>query len=302
MLSPGMNTITTSGSQRRFILVVPENFDRTRPLPVIFAWHYLGGSANSMVNHGQVQQSANSLGFIAVVPEKKGDVGLGLGLLAGLGLDFSWPFLTSHSEQRVNEEVRFFDDMLACVAQQFAVNQNCVSSVGVSAGALWTSQLMQKRADRLSSAMILSGGVGPNTIGIGAGVVDVRGFQPSAHKMPAMVLWGGPSDGCGLNFHTASTNLRNSLRSGGHFVLECQHNCGHAAPPVDDPTLGLGVLYRFAMDHPYWLAPGQSPWTTSGMPAGTPTWCGMNGAAPVRSGACRSASEGGVTCPVPALK
>lgn len=302
-LVPGMNTITSSGSQRRFILVVPENHDMTRPLPVIFAWHYLGGSASSMVNHGQVQQSANTLGFIGVAPEKKGDVGLGLGFdIPGLGLDFSWPFLTSHSDARIEEEARFFDDMLACVAQQFPVNQQCVSSVGVSAGALWTSQLMQRRADRLSSAMVLSGGIGPNTISIGAGFVDVRGFQSTAHKVPAMVLWGGTGDGCGLNFNTASTNLRNSLRSNGHFVMECVHNCGHAAPPVDDPAAGLSVLYRFAMDHPFWLSPGQSPWASTGMPPGTPSWCSIAGSPTPRGGACRSAAEGGVACPVPALK
>jgi hypothetical protein len=102
-----------------------------------------------------------------------------------------------------------------------------------------------------------------------------------------MVLWGGPTDQCGVDFDVASANLVGAMASSGNFLVECVHNCGHAAPPVEDPVAGLTVLYQFALDHPYWLPAGQSPWLSTGMPAGTPGWCGMGaGSAVPRTGMC----------------
>jgi hypothetical protein len=46
------------------------------------------------------------------------------------------------------KNLAFFDDMLACVAEQFAIDENCVSSAGVSAGALFTAQLGSARGDQ----------------------------------------------------------------------------------------------------------------------------------------------------------
>ncbi|HSD86384.1 MAG TPA: hypothetical protein VLB44_02680, partial [Kofleriaceae bacterium] len=44
-LVPGMNTITTSAKERQFILVVPAATDPGEKLPVLFMWHWIGGSA-----------------------------------------------------------------------------------------------------------------------------------------------------------------------------------------------------------------------------------------------------------------
>jgi hypothetical protein len=172
----------------------------------------------------------------------------------------------------MEEEFVFFDDMLACVAEQFQINNECVSSAGVSAGALFTDQLAGGRGQHLSSILSLSGGVGGY----------VRPWTQPDHKMSSLVLWGGPNDACGfsnisLNFEDASHNLETGLTSGGHFFLECIHNCGHAAPPLDVPagTPAFAPLWQFVLDHPYWLPAGDSPYRSDGIPALLPTWCGI---------------------------
>ncbi|MGE0789391.1 MAG: hypothetical protein AB7S26_27200 [Sandaracinaceae bacterium] len=277
-LVPGTNTIASSGNDREFILVLPEVLDPTERLPVIFMWHWLGGSASAFVERGEVQDAANELRFIAVVPEEKGDQ------------PTRWPFLVppASSDARVDEEVRFFDDMLACVGAQFNVNEQCVSSAGVSAGALWTAQLAQRRSRHLSSFLSLSGGVGT-----GSFLQPVREWDGAEHAMPALVLWGGPTDFCGVDFNGASMALEDGLTSDGHFMVECIHNCSHAQPPLDR-TAGMSIfnaLWRFALDHPYWLPPGVSPWTSGGLPPGTPDWCDIGpGSATIRTGMC----EGGI--------
>ncbi|MCC6555953.1 MAG: hypothetical protein IT372_23580 [Polyangiaceae bacterium] len=268
-LADGMNTLPSSGADRQFRLVLPANLDPAERLPVIFLWHWLGGSADDFYNEGDIQAAADSQRFIAVIPESKGDV------------LFKWPFEATQTQARVDEELLFFDDMLACVAEQFSINTECVGSAGVRAGALFTDQLAGGRGDRLSSIISLSGGVD--------GVV--RPWTQPDHKMPALVLWGGPTDECFgvLNFEDASHSLEAGLSSGGHFFLECVHNCGHAKPPLDVPAgaPAFAPLWRFFLDHPYWLNAGNSPYIPDGIPAELPSWCAIGqGSSTPRTGAC----------------
>lgn len=293
-LVPGRNTISSGGRTRELLLVVPADLRPEERPPVLVMWHWLGGSAGSMLRNGQVQESADALRFIAIIPEKTGDVTIPIPFLDPI--DMVWPYLESTSDARFAEELGFFDDMLACVAEAYAVDTSCISSVGVSAGALWTAQLLQHRSDVLASALVLSGGVGPAS---GVSFFDVRGFTEDPRPVPTLIAWGGPMDQCAMRFETASQNLERAMDARGAFVLECVHNCGHTAPPVEDTMLGLGVLYRFALDHPFWLEPGESPYYVRGLPSGTPAWCGLGvDGATIRSGMCPSALE---SCPVPAV-
>ena len=182
---------------------------------------------------------------------------------------------------RMDEEFTFFDDMLACVEQQYTVNESCVSSVGVSAGALFNDQLAQARSNRLASFISLSGGVGATII---------KPWTGATRKLPAIVLWGGDGPpqmdgnkdilGCfsiGMDFSVASTALETSLAADGHFFIECKHNCGHVEPPLVAPPGGskYAGLWEFALDHPFWLNPGDSPYLANGLPGDLPSWCGI---------------------------
>ena len=268
--APTENMITSSGNARQFLLAIPANVQQNEKLPVVFMWHWLGGSGTDFYNIGQIQQAVDQQRFLAVMPEKKGD------------LKYVWPFTVIDSDARMAEEFQFFDDMLACVAKQFpTVNKNCVSTAGVSAGALFTDQLAAARADRLSWFLSLAGGTG--------GVV--RPWGNPAHKLPGIVLWGGPTDDCAnlLNFQMLSQTLEGSLTSQGDFMIECVHNCGHAEPPVDAPMgqSKLAAFWGFIFDHPFWLGPGQSPYAIKGLPMTFPSWCAIGaGKATPRTGTC----------------
>ena len=268
-LVPGKNTITSAGSSRTFLLTVPTGLMPGEKLPLVFMWHWLGGSADSFLKKGQVQAAVDSQRFLAILPEAKGDIA------------WKWPFDVLVKPARQEEEYRFFDDMLACAAEQFNVNSNCVSSVGVSAGALFTDQLASGRNKYLASAMSLSGGVD--------GVAKPWGSPP--RKLPMLVLWGGPMDNClGLvNFQTASKALESQLVKDGHFLVECVHNCGHAEPPLDAPSMltKYAAFWEFVFAHPYWLGTGESPYKTSGLPSSFPSWCSVGaGTAKIRTGIC----------------
>jgi predicted esterase len=273
--APAFTSITSSGVARTFLVYRPTTIAPGEKLPIVFLYHWLGGSPDDMASKLEVQAAVDARRFIGVIPAPKGDA------------LFRWPFEATQSQGRVDEEAKFFDDMLACVGASLPANKECVSSVGVSAGALWTAQLATLRSERLASMVSLSGGVD--------GVV--RGWNTTPHRLPALVLWGGsndmyPSNVPIMNFQNASKSLIGDLAKDGHYILECTHNCGHAVPPFDVPAPASGGLlfdpvWRFVLDHPYWLGASKSPYSGKPLPAAYPSWCGQGAgsAVPRPSGA-----------------
>lgn len=274
-LTPGFNTISSGGADREFLLVLPSDYDATQSYPVFFLWHWLGGDAEDFATRAEVQAAADTQHFIAVLPEKKGDV------------LFTWPFEKSQSQARVDEELGFFDDMLACVGAGLSIDPQCVSSVGVSAGALFTGQLAHARSTHLASFVSLSGGTGGFAI---------RDWETAEHRMPALVLWGGSEDTCQsvLSFETLSADLEANLTEDGHFLVECIHNCGHSEPPFEGPPefSKYKGMWDFILAHPYWVSDGQSVLTTDGLSPDLPEWCAIGaGNATERTGECLNPSE-----------
>lgn len=290
-LVAGLNTITSSMTTRTFMLVLPAVPQVGEKLPVLFLWYWLGGSAQGFIDRAEVQQAVDDQRFIAVVP-----VAIGATVFP-TSFNTKWPFDITQSPARMNQEFTFFDDMLSCVEQQFPVNQSCVSTVGVSAGALFTDQLAQARSQTLASFISLSGGVGATII---------KPWVGASHKLPALVMWGGDGPptmdgikdilgcfGVGMDFSVASRALEAGLVQGGQFFVECKHNCGHVEPPLQPPPgeSKYAAIWRFAFDHPFWLPAGQSPWLTNGLPSDAPAWCGI--------GANSATPRSGSGCPPP---
>jgi len=249
-----MNTITSNGNARDFILVKPAVTDPGEKLPVLFMWHWIGGSAQGFVDKGEVQAAVDDQHFIAVVPVAKGAT------VIGTSFNTRWPFDISQTQGRMNEEFKFFDDMLACVEQQLPV-----------------------------------------------GDTIIRPWNGAARKLPGVVLWGGDGPpamdgnkdilgclGIGMDFSVASNALEDGLEAGGHFFVECRHNCGHVEPPLDPPPgeSKYAGLWEFALNHPYWLPAGTSPWQ-DGLPDAMPSWCaiGAGNSVPRSGGGCPEAEN-----------
>ena len=52
-------------------------------------------------------------------------------------------------------------------------------------------------------------------------------------------------------------------------------------------------MWEFALNHPFWLPAGQSPYLTTGLPAGMPEWCAIGGgnSIPRSGGGCPAAEN-----------
>lgn len=254
---------TSRGVPRQFRLLVPRAYDGTRPFPVMFAWHWLNASSASFVRDGELETAVEQMEFITVLPDKK------LRPDGNKQYVFDWPF-AEPTGQGIEEELVFFDDMLACVGQQYNVDLRRIYGIGVSAGALWVTHLSTtSRVQHFAAIESLSGGLGEV-----AGAWRMN-YTPQPNKFPTLVLWGGANDWLGLSFDRASRRYQDALLADGHFVLSCVHDAGHAMPPIMGPAgqTRFYALWRFMLDHPYGLAPGDSPYATSGVPPEMPSWC-----------------------------
>ena len=276
-LVSGHNAITSTGQARDFILVLPADPQPGETFPVLFMWHWIGGSADGFLEKGEVQTAADQQRFIAVIPSARG------ANVALTSFNTKWPFDITQSQDRMEEEFTFFDDMLACVEAQFPVDQNCVSTIGVSAGALFTDQLAQARSNRLASFLSLSGGVGDTIIKpwVGTG----RTSWPASCCGAAMArrMMDGNKDilgclGIGMDFSVASTRPRGRPRARRPLLrrVQAQLRARRAAARWRRPASSkYAGLWEFALDHPFWLDPGDSPYLANGLPGDMPSWCGI---------------------------
>jgi hypothetical protein len=258
---------TTSGD-RQFRLLVPASYDGTQPMALMFAWHWLNADSGSFVDQGDLETAIQQFPFIVVLPDK-------LRLPNGnKAYQFDWPFVETWGAP---SEVQYFDDLLACVTQQFNIDDNKIYSIGVSAGGLWATYLSTKpEADHFAAVESLSGGLGSFAYN---GTGWSMQYQPQANKFPAIVLWGGDTDWLGISFKDASIAYRDALLGDGHFVVQCIHDQGHAVPPITPPPgeTKFTFLWQFMMDHPYTVPAGTSPWQQSGLPSSAPSWCTILG-------------------------
>lgn len=205
---------------------------------VLFAWHWLGGTATQAIRYMDLEDIVGDDNVIIVAPRSDDS-------------QFEWHFLEAADG---NPDLLLFDDLLSCLWQEYDVDLDRVHATGMSAGGLWTSYLTIHRSEWLASAAPLSGGANTGL------------YSAPAEDIPVLLSWGGPSDNLnGLSFHDMSLFLGESLADDGHFVIECEHDDGHNLPPG-----GIRYAYDFLMDHPKGVDP--SPYA-DGLPDDFPSWC-----------------------------
>lgn len=253
------------GDAREFLLLVPPNYSPTKRYPVVFGYHWLNASANSVVRDAEIESAVAQFEFIAVLPEN---------LMNGSrkAYQFDWPFVETMSAPK---ELGFFEDALACVSQQFSVDASRLHVFGASAGGLWTAYFSTSAAvNRVASVLTISGGLGQESL-TNLWRID---YAPQPNKFPALVVWGGATDFFILNFDQASKRYRDALRMDRHFVTQCIHSGGHGVPPFTAPTDGgtrFPMFWEFFRDHPFGMPANTSPYQRSGLPPSFPSLCSV---------------------------
>jgi len=235
--SEGTMSFESAGETRSLRVELP---DDPQGAPVLFAWHWLGGTADQIVSQFGLPRTADDEGVIVVAPDS----------CCG---DYEWQF-TDPPEGNVDLAV--FDDALACLYEQYDVDLDRIWATGMSAGGLWTSYLTMHRADILAATAPLSGGAFSND------------YETPASPIPVLLTWGGPSDVySGFSFDDANQTFSSLLQDDGHFVIECVHDLGHTVPYE-----AADYLMPFLTSHPRGVSP--EPYE-GGLPSEFPDWCSI---------------------------
>lgn len=218
------NTIQSSGQSRQFLMQQPTGVNPQNS-GIVFVWHWWQGQADHAMDWmGLGEVTVNNSYVVSMVTAP--------------GAGGQW----------VNEDVQLFDDVLACMYENFSIDPDRIFVTGHSMGALFISQLIQFRAQYIAGFVAMSGGDNtPNT-------------TPS-WPINGLLLWGGPTDTYGnFSFESASLALSSALRNQGSFVMHCVGDFGHQLPFDPPPNAYLPFYQYHTRGQP-------SPWV-GGLPPG----------------------------------
>lgn len=136
----GPLTLDVDGTERSYIVSLPEGYDPATPYPLVFAFHGLGGSGELVSNrfYFGIEQTGGRPSLF-VYPD-----GLDTGMGAG------W----ANSD---GQDVAFFDRLLETLQQNYCVDSTRVFSTGHSYGGMMTHTLACERPEVLRAIAPVAG-------------------------------------------------------------------------------------------------------------------------------------------------
>ena len=140
--SSGPFSIDVDGTEREYILRLPDDYDPTRPYPLILAWHGAQYSAEWVDTGGEPQTGP----YFGVLEEADGNAIF----VAPQALTGSW---TNQS----GRDVAFADAMVERFEGELCLDESRLFSIGFSMGAIMTMRLGCSRADKFRAIAPLSG-------------------------------------------------------------------------------------------------------------------------------------------------
>ncbi|EWM10094.1 PHB depolymerase family esterase [Kutzneria sp. 744] len=213
-LSSGTHTILSGGTNRSYILTLPGNYDRNHPYRLVFAFHWLGGTATDVATgrsgrpyYGLQDLSKDTTIFVA--PQ---------------GISNGW----ANSNGR---DVAFVDAMLNQFEAGLCVDTTRIFSAGFSYGAAMTYGLACSRATVFRAVAAYSAGL---LSGCSGGTLPIAYLASHGISDPTLSYSGGlaladrfvRNNGC-----TMQTPPAPAKGSGAHTVTDFK-NCS-AGHPVE---------------------------------------------------------------------
>ncbi|WP_030437772.1 cellulose binding domain-containing protein [Actinoplanes subtropicus] len=278
-LTSGTHTISSGGQSRSYILRVPDGYDRNHPYKLIFAFHWLNGTAGNVASagyYGLQQLSANSA--ILIAPQ---------------GIDNGWA-------NTGGRDLTLVDNLTALIEGDLCVDTSQLFALGWSYGGSMSYAVACARPAVFRAVAVLSGanlsGCAPGTqpvaylgihgihdsvlnISLGRSIRDtfVRNNGCTPQNPPE------PAQGSLTHIVTAYAGCR-----AGYPVEWAAFDGDHTPEPVDGSTSTNGArtwtypeIWRFFSQLPSTTSSSPStPTTTPTSPSPSPT---------VQPGACTAA-------------
>ncbi|MSP93127.1 MAG: hypothetical protein EXR79_15225 [Myxococcales bacterium] len=209
VLTAGANAFKSAELDRTFDVWLPAAGAPTTPVPLVFLYHGVGGSAASIVKDSGFAKLLDTEKFVLVVPNSSTPEGKKLAL--------DW-FTASAAFTNDNPDLVFFDDLVKCAGESFKIDADRVYVAGMSGGGLMTVMLTLHRAKSIAAAAPFSGGY-------------LHAWSTPAGSPPVLVTWGGKTDeSFAQKFDVLAQELLTNFKKDGRFVVRCEHTLGHKWP------------------------------------------------------------------------
>lgn len=146
----GTYTMDVDGTQREYVITLPDNYNPDTPYRLVFAWHYMGGTAEGIANasyYGLRGRSGNSAIFVA---------GQGLSNNGTTG----WPNTNGR-------DVAFARAMYSELSSEYCIDTERVFATGMSYGGIMSNTVGCAMGD-VFRAIAPIAGMGPGYGGFGA--------------------------------------------------------------------------------------------------------------------------------------
>ncbi len=155
-------TLTVGNITRSFRLVVPHKLPK--PCAVVFAFHGIGDSTDSMASYSRLDRVASDNGFILVYPAGKN----GMWASRDVGPD-------AFDD---NSDVQFFDALCGWIASRFEIDLARIYAIGMSNGASFTQLLAHARSSEIAAVVAHSG-------------ASPQGLHAPDRRFPVLLIVGG---------------------------------------------------------------------------------------------------------------
>ena len=133
--------LTVDGATRNYRIVIPHTLPD--PAPIVFAFHGTGDSPESMAGYSHLDQLASQKGFILVYPAARN----GMWVTTNVTKD----------TLDTNPDVRFFDRLLAHLADRYDIDRDRVYVIGISNGGTFAQLLANARSKTIAAVITHSG-------------------------------------------------------------------------------------------------------------------------------------------------
>jgi poly(3-hydroxybutyrate) depolymerase len=221
-LTSGTHTIDVDGSEREYILTLPDNYDQNNPYILIIGWHWRYASAQDVINNGYygLEDRANGTA-IFVSPDALGD---------------GW------SNQN-GSDIAFLEEMLALFRSQLCIDESRIFSTGFSYGGMMSFAVGCALGDVFRAIAPMAGAL---YSGCEDGTAPVamwgsHGYAGGAMPDGVVPIADGREgrdvflerNGCGSQTTPVAPDECVAYQGcqAGHPVTWCEWNGGHSSPP-----------------------------------------------------------------------
>jgi poly(3-hydroxybutyrate) depolymerase len=231
-LTSGTHTIVSSGTNRSYILTLPANYSDSHPYRLVFAFHWLGGTATDVATGRTVL--TNVWAYYGLLP-RSNDTTI---FVAPQGINNGWA-------NTGGRDLTFVDDMLRQFESGLCVDTTRIFSVGFSYGAAMTYAIACARPNVFRAVALYSAGL---LSGCNGGTQPIAYLASHGVSDPVLSYSGGQSlrdrfvrdNGCvPQNPPAPAKGSRTHIVtdfagcSAGHPVEWIAFDGGHDASPAD---------------------------------------------------------------------